>query len=313
MAPAPHRRYRIVKFKEKVTQEKVTQKRVTDGGLEARYERYRSVINRLTLMSDVLMSNVLNKPECAEYILQVILQKKLKVREVVVQKDYKNLQGRSAILDCVASDDEGRRFDIEVQQESEGASPKRARYHSGLLDMNTLNQGEDFEELPEAYVIFITRKDCLGYGLPIYHIHRTIRETGTEFGDEANIIYVSAANNEDTELGRLMHDFQCSDAEDMYSEVLAGRVRELKETQEGVDTMCEEMKELLKEIVDEEVDKKLEEEKDKLYKEGETRAKKETARSLANMGMPVDNIAQAVNSSVQRVREWLSENLAQAD
>ena len=162
MAPAPHRRYRIVKFKEKVTQEKVTQKRVTDGGLEARYERYRSVINRLTLMSDVLMRNVLNKPECAEYILQVILQKKLKVLEVIVQKDYKNLQGRSAILDCVASDDEGRRFDIEVQQESEGASPKRARYHSGLLDMNTLNQGEGFEELPESYVIFITSKDCLG-------------------------------------------------------------------------------------------------------------------------------------------------------
>ena len=276
-------------------EKKVTQEKVAGGGLEVRYEKYRSVIDKLTLMSDVFMRNVLNKPECAEYILQVILQKKLKVLEVVVQKDYKNLQGRSAILDCVASDDEGRKFDIEVQQESEGASPKRARYHSGLLDMNTLNQGEDFEELPDSYVIFITRKDCLGYGLPIYHIHRTIRETGTEFGDEANIIYVSVVNNEDTELGRLMHDFQCCNAEDMYSEVLAGRVRELKKTQEGVDTMCEEMKELM----------------DESYKEGETRAKIETARSLARMGMPVDNIALAVNSSVECVQKWLSENVVQ--
>ncbi len=298
MAPAPHRRYHIVKFEKKVTQEKVA-----GGGLEVRYEKYISVIDKLTLMSDVFMRNVLNKPECAEYILQVILQRKLKVLEVVVQKDYKNLQGRSAILDCVASDDEGRKFDIEVQQESKGASPKRARYHSGLLDMNTLNQGKDFKELPESYVIFITRKDCLGYGLPIYHIHRTIRETGTEFGDDANIIYVSAENNEDTELGRLMHDFQCCNAEDMYSEVLAGRVRELKETQEGVDTMCEEMKELLEEL--------LEEEKDKLYKECEAKTRKETALSLARMGMSVDNIAQAVNSSVECVKEWLSENVVQ--
>ena len=46
---------------------------------------------------------------------------------------------------------------------------------------------------------------------------------------------------EDTELGRLMHDFHCTKAEDMYSEVLAKRVRVLKETREGVETMCKEM------------------------------------------------------------------------
>lgn len=50
----------------------------------------------------------------------------------------KNLQGRSAILDCVVRDGDGRQFDVEIQQDTEGASPKRARYHSGLRDMNTL-------------------------------------------------------------------------------------------------------------------------------------------------------------------------------
>ena len=45
-----------------------------------------------------------------------------------------------------------------------------------LMDMNTLNPGQDFEELPESYVIFITRDDILGYGLPIYHIDRQIKE-----------------------------------------------------------------------------------------------------------------------------------------
>lgn len=43
--------------------------------------------------------------------------------------------------------------------------------------MNTLNPSEDFEKLPESYVIFITRNDVLGGGLPIYHVERTIRET----------------------------------------------------------------------------------------------------------------------------------------
>lgn len=82
----------------------------------------------------------------------------------------------------------------------EWSIPERARYHSGLMDMNTLMEGQAFEELPESYVIFITRSDVL------------------------------KAQN-DTELGRLMHDLHCKNASGMYSEVLSERVRELKETQ----------------------------------------------------------------------------------
>ena len=150
--------------------------------LEARQERYKEILKNLTILSDVLMRNVFKKRECTEYVLQIILnQKDLKIVDQVLQKDYKNLQGRSAILDCVARDTKGRQFNVEIQQESEGASPKRARYHSGLVDMNTLLPGQDFEELPETYIIFITQKDTLGYGLPIYHIRRRIEETGGRF------------------------------------------------------------------------------------------------------------------------------------
>ena len=88
-------------------------------------------------MSDVFMRNVFKKQECTEYVLQVIMKEKnLHVIDQVLQKDYKNLQGRSATLDCVATDSTGKLFNAEIQQENEGASPKRARYHSGLMDMN---------------------------------------------------------------------------------------------------------------------------------------------------------------------------------
>ena len=92
--------------------------------------------------------------------LQIILQNhKLFIAEHIIQKDYKNLQGRSAVMDCVARDADGQYFNIEIQQENEGASPNRARYNSGLMDMNMLNPGQDFDELTENYVIFITRND----------------------------------------------------------------------------------------------------------------------------------------------------------
>ena len=161
--------------------------------LEARYERYKGILKDLTIMSDVFMRNVFKKRECTEYVLQVIMGKKdLRIIDQVLQKDYKNLQGRSAVLDCVARDSDGKQMDVEIQQDNEGASPKRARYHSGLMDMNTLNPGQDFDELPESYVIFITRDDVLGFGLPIYHVNRKIEEVSENFRDEAHIIYVNS-------------------------------------------------------------------------------------------------------------------------
>ena len=214
-------------------------------GLEARYARYKAILKEMTLMNDAFMRNVLKVKECAEYVLQVIMGKPgLQIVDVVIQKDYKNLQGRSAVLDCVARDTDDEQFNVEVQQDDEGASPKRARFHSGLLDMNTLNPGEDFEKLPESYVIFITQNDVLNENRPIYHIKRIISESGRTFEDKAHIIYVNSSIQENTELGRLMHDFHCKNADEMHSQLLASRVRALKETKEGVDNMCREMEKL---------------------------------------------------------------------
>ena len=220
--------------------------------LDIRYEKYKSIIAELTIMSDIFMRNVLKKQACTEYLLQVIMGRDdLQIKEQILQKDYKNLQGRSTILDSVVCDMEEKRYNVEIQQENEGASVKRARYHSSLLDVNALKEGQNFEELLESYVIFITRNDVLGYGLPIYHIGRRIKEVSEEFPDKTYIIYVNAKiQDETTELGRLMHDLQCRNVEEMYSEILAGRVRELKETPEGVDSMCREMDEIYNEGIE---------------------------------------------------------------
>ena len=274
------------------------EKIMPENGLEVRYERYKGIIKNFTLMSDIFMRNVFKQRECLEYVLQVIMEKQdLKVIEQIIQKDYKNLQGRSAIMDCVARDSEGKQFDVEIQQDNEGASPKRARYHSGLMDMNTLNPGQDFDELPESYVIFITRDDILGYDFPIYHIDRHIKEADDSFQDEAHIIYVNSRKQEDTELGRLMHDLYCKNADEMHSPVLAKRVHELKDTQKGVELMCNEMEKIYSEGME------------SGEKRGELKAKKETALSLAEMGLPVEKIAKAVNHNVNEVQKWIDENL----
>ena len=272
------------------------------GALKNRYEKYREILAELTIMDDIFMRNVLNQPDCAEYLLRTVMEnKELKVLECIVQKDFQNLQGRSVSMDCVAQDIQNVRYDVEIQQDNEGASVKRARYHSGLLDMSTLEPGQDFDALPESFVIFITRNDVLGEGMPIYHIDRMFRENGEVFSDESHIVYVNSSIRDNTELGRLMHDLYCKIADEMYSEVLAKRVRELKETEEGVEFMCRAMDELYNQG------------KKEGREEGREEGKREMALSMAEMGISAEKIAQAAKENVSLVRQWISEGAALAE
>ena len=112
---------------------------------------------------------------------------------------------------------------------------------------------------------------------------------------------------DDTELGRLMHDFHCTDAKDMYSPILARRVRELKETQEGIRDMCREKEKIYNEGRAEGERKGRREGERKGRRQGQMEEKKATARNLARMGMPVEKIAQAVQASTTLVKKWVGE------
>ena len=192
-------------------------------------------IEAFRLFDDTFMSKVFDgRKEETALLLQIILDDpNLKVISVHAQVEIKNLQGRSIRLDIKAKNSKGEIFAVEVQRQDAGAKPKRARYISSLIDGNVLKTSQDFEKLPETYVIFITEHDVLGGGKPIYNIDRTIHQTGKPFGDMAHIIYVNGENRSKTKLGKLMHDFHCTEAKDMNYKILADRVRYFKETQKA--------------------------------------------------------------------------------
>ena len=116
-----------------------------------------------------------------------------------------------------------------------------------MLDANVLLAGEETDKLPETYVIFITENDVLGRNKPIYHIQRTILETGELFKDGSHILYVNGAYKDTSPLGLLMQDFACQNPDDMHYKVLAERVRYFKEDEKGVRAMCKAVEELCKE------------------------------------------------------------------
>ena len=223
-------------------------KRMTEREREHRRDLERIAAFRL-IDDDFMTKCFEGNIECTNLLLRIILgNPHITAVSAVTQKTIKNLQGRSIRLDIKATDGE-RLFNIEVQRADEGANPKRARYHSSILDANTLLSGEDFDKLPETYVIFITENDVLKLGKPLYRIERTIQDSDwVLFDDEAHIIFVNGECRDDTPLGRLMHDFFCTKPDDMHYKALADRVRYFKETEEGVTTMSNILEEMRKEF-----------------------------------------------------------------
>mgnify|MGYP000782234999 CR=1 FL=1 len=160
---------------------------------------------------------------------------------------------------------------------------KRARYNSSLIDANITEPGEKYENLCESYIIFITENDIMKAGLPIYHVDRIVKETGELFGDESHIIYVNSQIKDDTALGKLMHDFTCTNPDDMNYPVLAQRVRYFKEDTKGVATMCRAFEEVREETKHEQ--------------------SIEIAKSLLEVGkMTYEEIARSVQLPVEEVK-----------
>lgn len=137
-------------------------------------------------------------------------------------------------------DTKKRKENVEIQRSDKGAGKHRARYHSSVMDVENLDAGQDFDELPETYVVFITENDQFSDGKPYHRIERVDLDTEDHklWDDGEHILYVNGAYQGDSEIGRLMHDFRCCDAKDMYFKEMKEITHHFKETKEGVEYMC---------------------------------------------------------------------------
>ena len=224
--------------------------------------------------------------EGVELILRIVLgRENITIKTIHTQELLKNLQGRSAILDIHAVDSNKKEFDVEIQRSDAGAGAKRARHNSSLLDAHILKPGDDTEDIPDSYVIFITENDVMGKNQAIYHIQRYVEtNAGKElFGDGSHIIYVNGKYRGNDEIGKLMHDFSCTDPDDMNYEALAKKARYFKQDEKGVATMCKIMEDMRNEAAREAAQK------------AELKSARETAERLIKKGkMTLEEIAECV-------------------
>ena len=261
-------------------------------------------IKELRLMDDDFFSEALDgKTEAVEYILNTVLERDdIKVKSTKAQVEYKSATKRSIKLDIQAEDVNGRLMDIEIRRSDRGSGVRRARFHSSMIDRSLLSKGDDFEDLVDTYVIFITEKDKFGMGIPLYHIERKISEMDNAlFGDGAHILYVNGEyRNLEHPVGSLMHDFNCKDAKNMVNPLLAEEVRYLKETEGGLSQMSRILEEMRNEVAE------------KAKAEGKAEGNHEKAvntalKMIARGRDSIEEVAEITGLSLEEVRK-LAEN-----
>lgn len=189
-----------------------------------------AVLEGMRLMDDVFMELCFkDAPEVVQLVLRIVLSMpKLRVDKVTTQEKAVGIGSRAVCFDVLAQDERGNWYNIEIQRDKRGATPRRSRYHSSMLDVHLSRHGMPFDELPNAVVVFITETDTLGYGEAVTAIKRCC-QNGRLFNDGQSIVYVNGEWQSDDDVGHLMSDFKARDASKMYYEVLRRKIQSIKE------------------------------------------------------------------------------------
>ena len=108
-----------------------------------------------------------------------------------------------------------------------------------MIDSHTLQKQDNPELLPNLYIIFILEHDLFDKGDAIYRVikHLDVQDNDGNYlkhDDGCNIMYVNGDYRGNDPLGKLMHDFSTPDADKMYYDELAEKVRYHKQDSEGV-------------------------------------------------------------------------------
>ena len=199
-------------------------------------------VEKLTLFHDTFMKVVLNDLEVCQYVIRILMDDPT-IEIVDVRNQYRlaRLTSKDSILDILAEDSRGRFYNLEIQRDTTPDHPRRTRLYGAMVDGEYLQKGEDYDAMPEVYVIYISRTDLWKMGrmeTPVKKYLKGQRED-EQYDDGQHVIYVNAAVDDGSKKAALLHYFKTADPDDMSQGPLSRRVRYLKREEGGLNEMCE--------------------------------------------------------------------------
>ncbi len=205
-------------------------------------EEKKQKVSKLRPIDDVFFEVLADDTAVMQEILRVILEdEELTVTDVIVQSSERNLYGRSVRLDALCTLGNGRHCNVEVQRANNDDHFRRVRFNASSITVKESSEGTDFKDIIDLYIVFISEKDFIGENKTIYHIDKTIRETGTIIDDGLTEIFINAAVKDGSDISELMECFKQENVDNPKFPALTKRVSDLKYTEGGLNSMCEVM------------------------------------------------------------------------
>ena len=219
-------------------------------------QRRQKSLQELTIkdnfMFGAVMSDEANCKECLELILEKPIERITVCREksILYHPGYKGVR-----LDVIAMDEKRTHYDVEMQVASKPALGKRSRYYHSQLDMEMLEAGESYNDLADAYVIFICDYDPFGKGLYRYSWKMGCRKVpGLELNEGRHTIILNTKGSNDDNVPAELVKFlkyvganleeSTQDYEDPYVSKLQNSIANIKENR-GMEAKYMLWKELL--------------------------------------------------------------------
>ena len=112
-------------------------------------------------------------------------------------------------MDFVAESEDGRVFDVEMQNRKEGNIPKRTRFYQALMDAPLLKSGEKgFDKLKPLFIIVLCDYDPYGKKKYCYTFENRCKEQpDLLLGDEVTKLFLSTKGENADEVPKELVDF----------------------------------------------------------------------------------------------------------
>lgn len=192
----------------------------------------------LRISNDFMFAKVMRNPELCKGLLERLMD--IQIDHIEYPEEQKVIDiskdSKSVRLDVYLKDEKGTVYNVEIQTTSNRNLPKRTRYYAGMIDLNAIEKGADYSELPQSFVIFICTFDAFGKGRWKYTFENMCKEDNKLFlGDgTAKIFFNTTGTKGDIreDAKNILKFIENNTTEDDFTEKLAQEVQKIKENKE---------------------------------------------------------------------------------
>lgn len=165
-------------------------------------------LEEMTIRDNFMFAAVMTIGDNCQELLEMVLDIEIDHVEVNYEKTIVyHPEYHGVRLDVYAKDAHNTRYDVEMQATVENV-PLRSRYYHSQMDMDLLEAGEKYENLPDSYVIFICDFDPFGEAKYKYTVKQSLMECDDKpFPDGRHTIILSTVGTNNDQISEKLHSF----------------------------------------------------------------------------------------------------------